>query len=142
MNNISRLHESRSPAMTENTPLWPMEKGSSSQSQIPRPSVEKRRNVSLACTECRQKRIKCSGTTPCANCTAKGCQCFYGSDRRRKTHSIESMLHQALLYTVVKLRSENLDTVRTFILQIRALQSARDGTSFLLSESRQGDQAV
>lgn len=52
------------------------------------------------------------------------------------------MLHQALLYTVDKLRSENLDTVRSFILQIRALQSARDGTSFLLSESRQGDQAV
>ncbi|KAF4766911.1 hypothetical protein HAV15_010603 [Penicillium sp. str.  len=129
--------------MTENTPLWPMEEGSSSQSQIPRPPVEKRRNVSLACTECRQKRIKCSGTTPCANCTAKGCQCFYGSDRRRKAHSIESsMLLQALLYTVVKLRSGNPDTVRSFILQIRALQSARDGTSFLLSESRQDDQAV
>jgi hypothetical protein len=52
------------------------------------------------------------------------------------------MLHQALLYTVVKLRSGNPDTVRSFVLQIRALQSARDGTSFLLSESRQDDQAV
>lgn len=35
-----------------------MEKVSSSQSQIPRPSVVKRQNVSLACSECRQKRIK------------------------------------------------------------------------------------
>ncbi|KAJ5751413.1 uncharacterized protein N7511_008378 [Penicillium nucicola] len=124
-------------------PLRPREKGSSSQSQIPRPSVEKRQNVSLACTECRQKRTKCSGTTPCANCTAKGCQCIYGSDRRRKSHSIESsILHQALLYTVVKLRSRNPDNVKSFILQIRGLQSDRDGEIFLLRESRLRYQAA
>jgi hypothetical protein len=35
-----------------------MEKGVSSQAQTPRPLVEKRQNVSLACTMCRQKRNK------------------------------------------------------------------------------------
>ncbi|CRL25422.1 Fungal transcriptional regulatory protein, N-terminal [Penicillium camemberti] len=120
-----------------------MEKVPSSQSQIQRPSVVKRQNVSLACTECRKKRIKCSGTTPCANCTAKGCPCLYGSDRRRKAHIIESfILQQALLYTVGQLRSENPDKVKSFILRIRGFQSNRDAETFLLCESRQGGQAV
>lgn len=41
-----------------------------------------------------------------------------------------------------QLRSENPDKVKSFILQIRGFQSVRDGETFLLRESRQGDQAV
>ena len=52
------------------------------------------------------------------------------------------MLHQALRYAVGQLRSETPNKVKSFILQIRGLQSDQDGTSFLLRESRQGDQAV
>ncbi|KAJ5808870.1 hypothetical protein N7474_010139 [Penicillium riverlandense] len=119
-------------------PLCPIEKGSFPQPQTPCSSCRKRRNVSLACTECRQKKTKCSGTTPCANCTAKGCQCIYdqSSDRRRKSYSREpSTLRQALLYAVVKLRSGTPDNVKSFILKIRSLQTDRDGELFLLQES-------
>lgn len=88
-------------------------------------------------------RIQCSGTIPCASCVSKGCQCIYGSDRRRKSHKIESSkLHQALLYTLVKLRSRNPDEVKSFILEIRGLQNDQDGASFLLRKSRLEYQAA
>lgn len=82
--------------------------------------------------------MQCSGALPCANCKAKLCQCIYdpSSDRRRKSYSIESSaLRQALLYTVVKLRSRARDEVKTFISKIRSLQTDRDGENFLLRES-------
>ncbi|CDM38396.1 Zn(2)-C6 fungal-type DNA-binding domain [Penicillium roqueforti FM164] len=119
-------------------PLRPMVQASLSQLQTSPSSCGKRQNVSLACTNCRQKRTKCSGALPCANCKAKLCQCIYdpSSDRRRKSYSIESSaLRQALLYTVVKLRSRARDEVKTFISKIRSLQTDRDGENFLLRES-------
>ncbi|CAG8908856.1 unnamed protein product [Penicillium egyptiacum] len=118
-------------------PLQPMEQTSFSEPQTPL-SCGKRQNVSVACTECREKRTKCSGAMPCAKCTAKGCQCIYDpdSDRRRKPCSKSLALRQALLYTVLKLRSGNVNDVRTFLLKIRRLQSDGDAENFLLQESK------
>ena len=55
------------------------------------------------------------------------------SDRRRKSHSVESLaLRQVLLYTLFKLRLGTPDGVKTFILKIWSLQTDRDGENFLL----------
>ncbi|KAH6887464.1 hypothetical protein B0T10DRAFT_71539 [Thelonectria olida] len=41
-----------------------------------------RRKVTLACESCRKRRVKCSGTQPCAFCSESGRQCAFDSKNR------------------------------------------------------------
>ncbi|KAE8130758.1 hypothetical protein BDV38DRAFT_266347 [Aspergillus pseudotamarii] len=51
-----------------------------------------------ACTECRRRRIKCNGYTPCEPCTLHNRECVIDlrHDKRKKTHLRE--LEQELQY--------------------------------------------
>ena len=41
------------------------------------PVVKKRRQVALACTICRARKIKCSGEAPCTRCAKAGTECVF-----------------------------------------------------------------
>ncbi|KAB5580364.1 hypothetical protein GE09DRAFT_435504 [Coniochaeta sp. 2T2.1] len=43
-----------------------------------------RRKVTLACDSCRKRRVKCSGTEPCALCSESGRQCEFDSKNRAR----------------------------------------------------------
>ncbi|KAF9884369.1 hypothetical protein FE257_001825 [Aspergillus nanangensis] len=53
-------------------------------SQANKSKKSKRR--SMACSECREKRTRCTGSPPCAMCSRSGSICIFDSstDRRRK----------------------------------------------------------
>ncbi|KAL2794545.1 hypothetical protein BJX66DRAFT_303392 [Aspergillus keveii] len=60
------------------TPPWP-------QSRVVLPP---RRKISLACTNCRSKKIRCDGTTPfCSECIRSGNRCSYENVDKRKTET-------------------------------------------------------
>ncbi|CUS22920.1 LAQU0S07e03202g1_1 [Lachancea quebecensis] len=40
-------------------------------------SKKKRSKVSRACNNCRRRKIKCTGATPCLNCQTYKCECIY-----------------------------------------------------------------
>lgn len=47
--------------------------------QWPKQTGQRRRRPSLACVQCRRKKIRCDRTTPCSNCVrSKGSVCSYG----------------------------------------------------------------
>ncbi|KAJ5461039.1 uncharacterized protein N7458_002591 [Penicillium daleae] len=103
---------------------------------------ERRRNVSIACTECRRKRTKvrqpnpyprirrqCSGTTPCTSCKNKQRQCLYDPTKHQRN------AHPALCRVVTKLRSGTSKEILQFVLRIRSLKTDGDAVSRLLDDS-------
>ncbi|KAL2208297.1 hypothetical protein CC79DRAFT_1357747 [Sarocladium strictum] len=53
----------------------------------PQSSSAEKNRLSEACISCRRRKVKCSGTVPCAYCEKRGFQCTkIGSDRRRRSH--------------------------------------------------------
>jgi hypothetical protein len=64
--------------------------------------VQKRRRVTRACDECRRKKIKCDGKSPCTHCQVYSYECTYDkpSNRRRNPapqyiEALENRLHLA-----------------------------------------------
>lgn len=54
---------------------------------------EKKRRVSTACLECRRRKSKCDGKSPCSGCQAKGLSCtMLFDDRRRKQSFMPSSI--------------------------------------------------
>ncbi|KAL1297735.1 hypothetical protein AAFC00_006274 [Neodothiora populina] len=54
---------------------------SSSHSQLPRNEQKKRRQVTVACNECRKRKVKCDGLRPsCTPCHSRNLVCFYEAD--------------------------------------------------------------
>ncbi|KAM0495821.1 hypothetical protein ACHAP8_007728 [Fusarium lateritium] len=54
-----------------------------SQSVSPRPPRSKRGRLSLACTQCRKRKVRCDATTPkCRNCVLRGDECTTFDPRR------------------------------------------------------------
>lgn len=49
---------------------------------------EKKSRVSTACLECRRRKSKCDGKTPCSGCQAKGLSCNMIFDDRRRKQSV------------------------------------------------------
>lgn len=49
---------------------------------------EKKRRVSTACIECRRRKSKCDGKSPCSGCQTKGLNCTMLFDDRRRKHSV------------------------------------------------------
>ncbi|KAL2847130.1 hypothetical protein BJX68DRAFT_240252 [Aspergillus pseudodeflectus] len=60
------------------TPPWPTN----------RVVLPPRRKISLACTNCRSKKIRCDGTSPfCSECIRSGSRCLYENVDKRKTET-------------------------------------------------------
>ena len=58
-------------------------------SQKPAREKGQRRYTSLACLNCRKKKIKCNNERPrCSNCNLYDNECIYGQDRRRASSTI------------------------------------------------------
>ncbi|KAJ5100883.1 hypothetical protein N7456_006935 [Penicillium angulare] len=105
-----------------------------SESDVP---TSKRRKISLACTECQKRKTKCSGTTPCSKCATGASQCIYdpNSDRRRKAHVAElTTSHITLCRMTAKLRSDAVDDVITFILNIQSFSTDEEAVEYLVQE--------
>ncbi|RHZ47722.1 putative C6 transcription factor [Aspergillus thermomutatus] len=47
---------------------------------------QKRKNVGTACSACKTRKLKCSGTSPCTNCIKNNVECTFdaGADKRRR----------------------------------------------------------
>lgn len=45
------------------------------------PSPASRQRTAQACVKCRERKTKCTGTSPCARCTARGLVCTYVAPR-------------------------------------------------------------
>ncbi|KLU85812.1 hypothetical protein MAPG_04832 [Magnaporthiopsis poae ATCC 64411] len=65
--------------------------------------ARKRLRVSHACDNCRGRKIRCDGNTPCAACAAADCDCTYGSEANSRGKSdlilegvlrVERFLHE------------------------------------------------
>ncbi|KAJ5974738.1 hypothetical protein N7481_008445 [Penicillium waksmanii] len=75
--------------------------------------TKQRRNTSLACTECRKKRFKCSGATLYTIYMTEGRQCLYdiAGDQRRKAYTAELLYFRIALCLIAKLRSGTLEEI-------------------------------
>lgn len=60
---------------TGSSPKWP-------------PRKEKKRRVSTACMECRRRKSKCDGKSPCSGCQTKGLSCTMLFDDKRRKQSV------------------------------------------------------
>jgi hypothetical protein len=131
--------------------LLPSDKGFNIQYLKMDSSAKQRRNVSLACTECQQKRskvrntvspfddganpVQCSGTNPCTTCMTESRQCLYDPtrDRRRKAHTAELLnFRVALSRTAAKLRSGTPEELSSLIQEIRNLPTDQDAVNYLV----------
>ncbi|KAJ0126054.1 hypothetical protein HZ326_30839, partial [Fusarium oxysporum f. sp. albedinis] len=45
--------------------------------------------ISKACQECRAKKIKCNGETPCQNCSMRNLSCVYREKARNRTRKVK-----------------------------------------------------
>ncbi|KAF2276045.1 fungal-specific transcription factor-like protein [Westerdykella ornata] len=61
-----------SPANETNTPSK-----RKSDDHMPQPRAKRNRYISLACNECKRRKIKCNGETPCQRCGNLGLECLY-----------------------------------------------------------------
>ncbi|KAJ5624428.1 hypothetical protein N7510_000737 [Penicillium lagena] len=100
------------------------------------PSTIKRHNVSLACTECRKRKLKCSGTISRMRCTSEACQCTYDpkSDRRRKAHGVELLgFDVGLCRIAAKLRSGTPEEISWFIWNVQKVVNGSRGSNYYAS---------
>ena len=68
---------------------------SESQSLSPRPPRSKRGRLSLACTQCRKRKVRCDATTPkCRNCVLRGDECQTFDPRRPNGPAVRKWPHK------------------------------------------------
>lgn len=85
-------------------------------------------------------QIQCSGKTPCSTCVTEACRCIFdpNSDRRRKAHVAELMKsHVTLCRVTAKLRSDTVDEVIAFILDIQRLSTDQEAVEYLVQALRE-----
>ncbi|CRL28960.1 Fungal transcriptional regulatory protein, N-terminal [Penicillium camemberti] len=115
--------------------LFPREKGSGIRYLETDSSTKKHRRVSLACIECQKRKSKCSGTTPCTQCTTEARQCFYNpaGDRRSKAYTAELLKFRVTLYRMAaKLRSGTPEEISRLIWGIQNLPTDQDAVNYLV----------
>ncbi|OJJ46568.1 hypothetical protein ASPZODRAFT_1973151 [Penicilliopsis zonata CBS 506.65] len=89
----------------------------------------KRKNVSIACNNCRSRRLKCSATLPsCMRCTENGKICIYEQDDNRKKAVWKSR--------VDRLQAEN-ERLKSIIERLKGSTDA--DAAQLLQQLRGGD---
>ncbi|CAJ0543268.1 Ff.00g004930.m01.CDS01 [Fusarium sp. VM40] len=65
-------------------------------SPIPRPPRSKRGRLSLACTQCRKRKVRCDATTPkCRNCVLRGDECQTFDPRRPNGPAVRKWPHKS-----------------------------------------------
>ncbi|KAJ4120300.1 hypothetical protein NW760_007440 [Fusarium oxysporum] len=47
------------------------------------PPPSGKRNKTVACLQCRERKVRCSGTCPCANCTRRSTDCVFEQEDRK-----------------------------------------------------------
>lgn len=62
-------------------------------------------NCSKACSNCRQRKVRCNGDAPCANCVSKGEECFYPASRRGQGNHNKSRVKTSLRDRLAKLET-------------------------------------
>ncbi|KAF4345093.1 STB5-transcription factor [Fusarium beomiforme] len=68
----------------------------SQQSLSPRPPRSKRGRLSLACTQCRKRKVRCDATTPkCRNCVLRGDECETFDPRRPNGPAVRKWPHKS-----------------------------------------------
>jgi hypothetical protein len=77
-----------------------------------------RRRISKACNYCRQRKIKCNGTSPCTNCQNHGIDCIYTKTIRKKKRPMVKKLTMNELEKRVNKLDEKVDTMNEALLSI------------------------
>ncbi|RAL06615.1 Zn(II)2Cys6 transcription factor domain-containing protein [Aspergillus homomorphus CBS 101889] len=106
-------------------PLLPADSTPSSQSRSENGSNSAQSRRSSACFECRKKRVKCVGSSPCHACARSGSACIFdpSKDRRRKsalisaersTQRYKGMLTQ-LIRTLMFDNDEKISALKEFV---------------------------
>ncbi|KIW18282.1 hypothetical protein PV08_02570 [Exophiala spinifera] len=92
-----------------------------------------RTNVTVACDQCKVKRVKCSGKNPCSRCSIKSLHCSYdqGIDGRRgrtSSSEVQALSERAEQYQRVfdLLRTSSPTVACNILRQIRS-QKVEDG---------------
>ncbi|KAJ5292170.1 hypothetical protein N7478_001421 [Penicillium angulare] len=123
--------------MSRRTPrrLLPAKEETDTQCRVHNLPREKRRNVSIACTSCRQKKTKCSGMISYLQCTTNGTQCIYDakSDRRCKANTTELLVSRAALCQfVAKIRHGVFIEVLNLMREIRKQPTDQQAVEYLV----------
>lgn len=58
------------------------------------PASKRKPRVSLACEQCRTRKVRCDGQNPCSGCRHSGTSCVYRSPRREKKQAVRSVNQQ------------------------------------------------
>ncbi|PLB46427.1 hypothetical protein P170DRAFT_465950 [Aspergillus steynii IBT 23096] len=122
-------------------PLAPA--GNPSKLPAPRPLVAKpaRKNSSLACSECREKKTKCIGGVPCTKCRERKTECIVNeaSDKRRKLdlkRKIQSLEHDRdLLFQLVSTLRTDENRNASDVLNLIRSNASLDEIRLSLAES-------
>ncbi|KAF5597165.1 STB5-transcription factor [Fusarium pseudocircinatum] len=73
-----------------------MDTASQEQPLSPRPPRSKRGRLSLACTQCRKRKVRCDATTPkCRNCVLRGDECETFDPRRPNGPAVRKWPHKS-----------------------------------------------
>jgi hypothetical protein len=73
-----------------------MDTVSQEQPLSPRPPRSKRGRLSLACTQCRKRKVRCDATTPkCRNCVLRGDECETFDPRRPNGPAVRKWPHKS-----------------------------------------------
>ncbi|KAL2424297.1 hypothetical protein ABEF95_008334 [Exophiala dermatitidis] len=78
---------------------------------LPKSSHRQRKNVAVACDQCKLRRVKCDGHHPCTRCIEKQKACSYEQADDRRRHRGSSDEAQAL--------TEQINRYRQFIRTLR-----------------------
>lgn len=62
--------------------------------------MELRKRTSIACENCRKRKIKCSGDPVCQACTRYGFRCFVRSQYRATKNSIARAQSKGIKYVL------------------------------------------
>ncbi|KAH7375289.1 fungal-specific transcription factor domain-containing protein [Plectosphaerella cucumerina] len=90
---------------------------------------KRNRYISIACNECKRRKIKCNGETPCQRCGNLNLACLYApnccSNSFRESDEFKEMAAQlASLQEQVDLLSQTMDSVRSETLRLAPIQES------------------
>ncbi|KAF2856067.1 fungal-specific transcription factor-like protein [Plenodomus tracheiphilus IPT5] len=97
----------------------------------PQPRAKRNRYISIACNECKRRKIKCNGQTPCQRCGNLGLECLYAPNccnNFKESDEFKQMdAHISHLQQQVDDLFHNLSSLRT---QVEVQSNGSIGTPF------------
>ncbi len=114
----------------------------------PDPSSRSRTRSSLACFMCQKKKIKCTGTFPCANCLRRNWSCRFDAeaDGRRKANNrrtvqglneaMEQLRRQRQMISGILaiIKAGDPDAIRGFVEQVNKTENLAEIAGFVQGE--------